>query len=205
MNIREKITAYAKYNLVEKWQFTFLEIPLTGDIFFMPEPSESLTIRLATYGDLPNIKNDIYPYLTSEEIRHDGQYFERIGDDDDDFVCFIAIVNEKIVHYFLIYKNAAKSPLVKIPFNKSLLKQGESYIGTAFTIPDARGMWIMPLSLSRALIYLRDAVKSDKAYVIVHKDTSGAEDFYKKLGFTVVDNAYKNNFYGSLIRIFTSN
>ena len=112
-----------------------------------------------------------------------------------DFLCFILEKDGSVVHYFLVYENALNSPLAKTPFRKSIIQKGESYLGTTFTSPDARGLWIAPISLSAILLYLRDTVKSKKTYVLVHKDTPGAVEFYKKLGFNVIENACKRNYF----------
>ena len=91
--------------------------------------------------------------------------------------------DKQILHYFLVFEDSLISPLVKTPFKKKLLDTKYSYLGTAFTIPEARGLWLVPSALTIILKYLRDTIGSKKAYVLVHKDTPGAVDFYLKMGF----------------------
>ena len=88
-------------------------------------------------------------------------------------------------------KADSKSPLIKTPFNKKLIHSNDSYLGGTFTIPKERGQWLTLYSLSTILLYLRDSVKAKKAYVLVHKNTPGAKDFYKKIGFSVINKIKK--------------
>ncbi len=178
----KKLFHYTKYNLIDKWGFIYLEKSLKDSVFTMPKSDESIIVRIAKKKDILKITSDIFPYLTQEEIDHDGKYINRIG--DNDFSCFIAEKDGIVVHYFLVYEKANKSPLIRTPFNNKLISDNDSYLGGAFTIPEARGMWIAPFTLSTILLYLRDSVKSKKVFVIVHKNTPGAEDFYKKIGFS---------------------
>ena len=171
----------------------YLEKSLDDSIFNIPNTDESLVVRVAEKKDIEKIKTNIFPYLTARDIDNDGRYFNRIG--DDDFTCFIAEKDGSVVHFFLVYENALNSPLTKTPFNKSIIQDAEAYLGNTFTIPEARGLWIAPISLSIILLYLRDTVKAKKAYVLVHKDTPGADAFYKKLGFNVIKNACNNRFF----------
>ena len=167
---------------------------MDDSIFNMPNTDNSMVVKLAEKKDIERIKTNIFPYLTAREIDNDGQYFDRIG--DDDFSCFIIENEGSIVHYFLVFENAINSPLAKTPLDKSIIQDGDSYLGTAFTIPEVRGLWITPISLSAILLYLRDTVKSKKAFVLVHKDTPGAAEFYKKLGFSMINYPCKKRIIG---------
>ena len=178
-----KVFWYVKYNLFDKWNFIYLEINLNDDIVSMPVVDPAVEIRKARREDLDDFRRDIFPMLTQAEA-NDVRYIERLG--DDDFSCFIAVKNEKIIHYFLVFENSLASPLVKTPFDKALMRPIYSYLGTAFVVPEARGLWLVPSSLSMILKYLRDGVGSKKAYVLVHNDTPGAIDFYLKMGFNIV-------------------
>ena len=192
MNFISKISSYIKYNLKDKWEFIYLEKLLDDSIFTLNSNDKELIIRIADNNDIIRIKNDIFPYLTEAEIKHDGKYINRIG--EGDLLCFIGEKNEILVHYFLVYKNAACSPLAKTPFNNALICHNDAYLGTAFTNPDLRGHSIVLISLSSILLYLRDTVKANRVYVLVHKDTLGAEDFYKRLGFNIVNNPVRKRY-----------
>ncbi len=187
----KKIIKYVKYNLIDKWNFIYLELNLDGSVFFIPNSQVELVLRIAVHKDVEKIKNDMYGQLTSIE-QNDKRYIERIG--DKDFFCFIAEKSGVVVHYFLVYADAINSPLKKTPFHSSKILESDAYLGSAFTAPSARGFWIVPLSLSAILVHLRDTLKRKRAYVIVHKDTPGAKEFYVKLGFKVVRNAAGNKF-----------
>jgi len=182
---KKKLINYVMYNLVDKWKFIYLELELNDYIFSLENTNDSLVVRVAERNDVDKIKEDIYPQLGPAE-ENDKKYIERIG--DDDFTCFIVEKDGCIIHYFLIFEKALNSPLAKTPFNMSLIKENDAYLGTAFTAPKARGLWVVPISLSAILKYLRDSAKCKKVYVLVHKDTPGAKDFYVKLGFDVVTN-----------------
>ena len=186
MFIINKLFHYVKYNLIDKWKFIYLEQNLDDSSFNMPEMDNSIVLRIALAGDIEKIQNEMYPYM-EEDQEYDKRYIDRIG--DDDFKCFIALNNNVIVQYFMVFPKTTESPLVKTPFNKKNIRDDYSYLGSTFTVPEARGMWVVPISLSVILKFLRDEQKQKKVYVLVHKDTPGGKEFYVGLDFTVVENA----------------
>ena len=99
------------------------------------------------------------------------------------------------MHYFLTYENASLSPLINTPFNKSFIKKGDAYLGSTFTIPSERGNWIVPSSISHIIDYYKNLNSVKKLFVLVHKETPGAIEFYESLGFNRVNNAAPKNFY----------
>jgi ribosomal protein L20 len=58
-----------------------------------------------------------------------------------------------------------------------------------------RSLWIVPHSINLILENLRTKGSIKRALVVVHKDTAGAENFYKRLGFSVIDNASPKNLF----------
>lgn len=187
MYFLKKIIHIAKYNFWDKWGFIYLERPLDDTILNIPKIDKTLLIRMAKKNDILKITSDIFPHLTQEEIDHDGKYIKNII--DSNFSCVIAEKDNIIVHYFLFYGKVYNSPLIKTPINKKLIHSNDSFLGGAFTIPCARGLWISQYSLSMILLHLRDSVKSKKVFAIVHKNTPGAEDFFKINGFNVIKDA----------------
>jgi hypothetical protein len=186
MFILNKLFHYAKYNLIDKWGFIYLEHDLDDSSFNMPEMDGSLVVRIAQVDDIEKIKNEMYPYM-KEDHEYDKKFVDRIG--DDDFRCFIALNDNVIVQYFMVYPRATESPLVKTPFNNKYIHDDCSYLGSTFTVPKARGMWVVPISLAVIIKFLRDEQKQKKVYVLVHKNTLGAKEFYVRLNFAVVENA----------------
>ncbi len=108
---------------------------------------------------------------------------------------FICLKNNSIVHYFLTYEDASLSPLINTPFNKSLIKKGDAYLGSTFTIPRERGNWIVPSSISYIIDYYKNLNSVKKLFVLVNKETPGAIEFYERLGFNRVNNAAPKNFF----------
>jgi ribosomal protein S18 acetylase RimI-like enzyme len=197
MNFLKKTINYFHSYFVDKWKYIYLEKSIDAKEIMLPKKDESLIIRIAQRNDISRIRADIYPYLTSSE-GNDWRYLERIG--DHDFTCFVAEKDKKIIHYFLVFDDALYSPLVKTPFYKNNIISGDAYLGTAFTVPDARGTWVVPYSLQFIFDYFKSKKIVSRALVIVHKDTPGAQEFYKFLGFNVVENASPAGLVDSFIK-----
>ena len=197
-----KLFKYIKYNLKSKWGFIYLERVLDDKMFSMKINEELFSIRIAKQRDIPKIKKDIYPLLPEDDKENDGRDIEQIGTSDNLF-CFIAEKEGKIIHYFLVYPSAVDSPLIKTPFSKMKIGDEASYLGSAFTIPEARGLWVVPASLSFIMQYLKNNIQAKKTYVLVHKDTLGAVEFYEKLGFCKVENAVSKGLLFKLSQLFS--
>ena len=117
--------------------------------------------------------------------------------------CFLAERRNKIVHYSLLFENARNSPIIQTPIIKSKINSSDAYLGTVFTIPEARGSMIMPHTVLSIFSYLYKNTNVQRILVIVHKSTLGAEGFYRRNGFDVMNkiqsksyiNFFRNNEY----------
>ena len=108
--------------------------------------------------------------------------------------CFLGIKNNIVIHYFLTYENPINSPLIRgAPFIKENLLEDDAYLGSTFTIPSERGSWIAPSSLSFIINYYKVYTNKNRLIVLVHKDTLGAVDYYKRFGFEIFLNAAPRN------------
>jgi len=183
--LKNHLLAYLKFNFKEKWEFTYFEISLEVEPYLLPPKINSLIFRVATPEDITKIQTDIYPLLTKNQ-ENDKRYILKIG--ENGIICFIAELNKKVVHYFLVFVKVHESPLMKTPFEKSKLLENDAYLGSAFTAPEVRGFWIMPNILLYILSYLRENTNASRALLLVHKNTPGAVGFYLRLGFNMVEN-----------------
>lgn len=186
-DLLKHIISYVRYNVKEKWEFVYLEWCLDGPEFSLPEIDKSLVVRIATRDDIPRIKRDIFPLLTSKE-QNDKNSFHEI--EKNGLKCFIAERDNKIVHYFLVHENARESGLMKTPFDKAKVLDRDAYLVSTFTSPNSRGLWIVPHTLLRIFEYLKNNTAVSRVLVLVHKDTLGAEAFYRRLGFSVIKEPY---------------
>lgn len=184
--ICEKLRAYLRYHFIEKWEFVYLEWNLECPAYSLPEMNRSLSIRVASKEDVPKIELDIYPILTPE-VENDKRLLARIG--EDGFKCFIAERGGRVVHYFLVCEKARESLLMRTPIDKTKILDQDAYLTSTFTSPDSRGLWIVPHTLLRIFEYLKKHSDASRVLVLVHKDTVGAEGFYRRLGFSVIDDA----------------
>ena len=185
------LSHYIRYNLVDKWRFIYFEIDLTLRPFSLPKKDESILIRRAETKDHTKIKNDLYPYMGHKQ-EFDKKFIDQIGEAGVN--CFIAEVDNKLIHYFMVFDSAIESPLVQTPFDKKMLTQDDAYLGNAFTIPSARGKWITPHVVLTIIKYLQNETDSTRALLLVHKDTPGAVGFFNRLGFKVIENAYPKTY-----------
>ena len=191
------LSEYIRYNLTEKWRFIFFEINLTSPPFSLPKKDESILIRRAETKDYTKIKNDLYPYMGHKQ-EFDKKYLDRIS--ENGINCFIAEVDNKLIHYFMVFDSAIESPLVQTPFDKQMLTQDDAYLGNAFTIPSARGKWITPHVVLTIIKYLQNETDSTRALLLVHKDTPGAVGFFNRLGFKVIENAYPKTYLSRFLK-----
>lgn len=194
--ILNKIILFLRNHLREKWRFTYFELELNNAVFDLPPIDDSLVLREATRGDIPRFEKDIYPHLSQGE-QNDHRYISEIG--NDEFICYIGEYNNRIVHYFLVYKSALNSPLTKTPLYRSQIKQGDAYLGSTFTVPEVRGLWIVPHSIASIIKSLQQIKTVKRVLVLVHHDTPGAIEFYKRMGFTEMKNAAPVSLVSSLI------
>ncbi len=201
MRIVKKVIAYVRYNLKEKWDFVYFGWRLDSPAFSLPEIDESLVVRIASREDMPKIESDIYPFLTVKE-GNDKRSFSRIG--ETGFKCFIVERDNKIVHYLFVYENARDSLLMKTPFYKDKVLENDAYLGSAFTSPDSRGLWILPHTLLKIFEYLKSYTNVSRVLFLVHKGTPGSVAFYRRLGFSVVDDACPSGPVKSLVENMVS-
>ena len=194
------VLAYARYNLKEKWRFVYLERCLSDPAFSLPEMDKSLIIRVTNREDIPKIEKDIYPLLSPNE-QNDKKSFSEIG--KNGLICFIAERDNKIVHYFLVHERARESGLMKTPFDKTKILDKDAYLVSTFTSPDSRGLWIVPHTLLKIFDHLKNNTAVSRVLVLVHKDTLGAEAFYRRLGFSVINYACPSGTIASMSRILS--
>jgi len=183
---------YIHHHLRDKWRFIYFELNLTEVNYSLPEMDESLVVKRAKHGDIKKIQDDMYPFMTTKQ-EFDKRYIEQIG--DDGFECFFAEKDGKVVHYFMVFNNALNSPLIQTPFDKKKILPNDAYLGSAFTTPEARGIWIVPHVLLSIISYFHDKENMQRALLLVHEDTPGAVGFFKRLGFSVINNASPKNLF----------
>ena len=183
--------SFLLYQLKEKWEFVYFEKLVEKDPYKLPKLDDSIIIRIAVKSDIDQIKNDIYPFLTEKE-GNDKRYFEKIG--TPNVQCFLAEKGSKLVHYSLLFENAKNSPIMQTPVISSKIKSTDAYMGTVFTIPEARGLRIMPHTVLKIFSYLNENTNVQRILVIVHKSTVGAERFYRRNGFNVMNKIQARNY-----------
>ena len=108
------LSEYIRYNLNDKWRFIFFEINLTMPPFSLPKKDESILIRRAKTKDYVKIKNDLYPHMGHKQ-EFDKKYFDQISETGVN--CFIAELDNKLIHYFMVFDSAMDSPLIQTPFD----------------------------------------------------------------------------------------
>ena len=177
------IKSYFLYQYKEKWEFTYFEKSVGLAPYKLPKLDDSTVIRIAVKNDITQIKTDIYPFLTAKQ-ENDKRYIEKIG--SSHVKCFIAKREKKLLHYSLLFENANNSPIIQTPIINTKIYSTDAYLGSVFTIPEARGSWILRYAILSIFSYLNENTNVKRILVIVHKDTPGAEGFYKRLGFNVM-------------------
>ena len=187
--LKDYLFYYIRYNLKDKWHFVFFELDLTDVSFSLPDMNISILVRRAKPEDIPKIKNDIYPYMQDDQ-EFDKRYIDRIG--EGNINCFIAEVDNKVVHYFIVFNEATDSPLMQTPFDKQKVTKKDAYMSSTFTIPEARGKWVVPYVILSIIDYFQKETNAIRALLFVDENTAGAVGFYSRLGFEVIDDAYPN-------------
>jgi len=182
-NFLSKIIPFLRTKLIEQWKFVYFEYAIDNDFTSLPLLDSAIHLRIAKQEDIKKIEEDIFPHISN--IENDKRYFYNIG--KPGFKCFLAEKDNKIVQYFHVYKNASNSPLTKTPYGPKIIKDGDAYLGSTFTVPDYRSLWIVPHSIKLILESLKKDTDVKRCLVIVHSDTVGAINFYKRLGFKEID------------------
>ena len=183
-----EISEYLSYHLNEKWEFVYFELSVHDFSFINPKVGSRIEVKKATQADIKKIEHDLYPHFTHKQD-FDKKYISQIGEHGVN--CFIASIDNQIVHYFMLFENALESPLMVTPFKESLAQRTDAYLGNAFTIPQTRGYWILPMVLSEIFSYLRTKKDIKRAILLVHTDTPSATDFFQRIGFKIMEGAAK--------------
>jgi len=184
--VLKQTVAYARYHTKEKWRFVYFELDLTSKPYSLPAMDDSMLVRRAKPEDLEKIKADLYPHM-GEKQEYDKQFIESIG--DNNFECFITEKDNELVSYLIVFKKANQSPLMKTPFKKQIIAESDACLGSAFTIPDARGMWIIPHVLLSVIDYLKKESSASRILLVMDVDTPGVIAFYRRLGCKPIKNA----------------
>ena len=182
----KKILYFFKYHLFDKYEFIYLSVRLNDFSFRFSEITSSLNIRIATRSDIIKIEKDIYPF-TGKREEYDKRFISKIG--DENIIVFLLEKNNKIIHYSLVFKNAIDSPLIKTPLKKHHFNKESAYLGSVFTVPDQRGVFILPSVLGFIVTYLSKNSKINRLMLLVHPKTTGASKFYQALGFKKISNS----------------
>ena len=78
---------------------------------------------------------------------------------------------------------------MQLPINKNLITANSAYLGSAFTSPDERGLWVLLFSTSKIISYLKENTDIKTALLVVHSKTKGATLTFDRLGFNIIKNA----------------
>ena len=195
--VLEQTVAYVRFHTKEKWRFVYFELDLTADPYYLPEICSSMTVRRAKPEDIEKIITDMYPYM-GEKQEYDKQFIERVGDSNHE--CFITEKDGKLVSYLIVFKKANQSPLMKTPFKKKMITESDACLGSAFTVPDARGMWIIPHVLLTIIDYLQKESSALRILLLMDVDTPGCVGFYKRLGCKLIENAAPKGLFSSIFQ-----
>lgn len=183
-----------KYQFLDKWKFIYFEIDIRNyKSMLLINDEKKINFRKADLDDLNNFKINVYPYLKGYG-NNDKKFLENPEAND----VFICEKNNKIIHYFLFFPDAKKSPIISTPINKKLLNN-YAYLGSAFTVPSERGTWIMAYSISYILKYLKEKTQINKVLLLIHPSTPGAKQFFERIGFNIIDDCAPNGLFTWLI------
>lgn len=175
-----KVFRYLRHHLIEKWKFIYFEIDIQNYSSKFPI-DKKLKILNAKNHHLDKIREDLYPYFTHKQ-EFDTRYINNIG--EDGINCFLAEKNGKFIHYFMVFSDAKKSPLINTPFKKNSITNEDVYLGNAYTVPHERGALVLPSTLDAIMRHLKENFKEKRRVILlVHQDTLGAEKFFSILGF----------------------
>ena len=191
-----KLRADISYNLNEKWGFIYFERDLTDNLNDLLHAPKELTVRRARLEDIEKIRSDMYPYFGKDQ-EYDKRYIENLG--EANFECFVAEKDLKLVNYRIVFKSAISSPLIKTPFDKKKVREKDAYLHSTFTVPSARGTWASLHTLPSVLSYLKKEVNARRALCLVHENAPGAVNFYRRCGFSVIEDPYPKRLWPRLL------
>ena len=179
-----------KNKIFDQWKYIYFELEIQKFKNYVDLKSNDIEFRLAKNSDLSNIKIDIFP-----QLRGYGENDKKYLLNPDLNTIFIGTYKQKIIHYFIVFKDPLNSPLIKTPLKRKYITENSVYLGSAFTLPEFRGKWITLNSISFILSYLKSSKKFEKVLLLVHKNTKGAIPFFKRLGFVKIENAVPANIF----------
>ena len=182
IDVGRRVLSLVKYKLIDQWKFVYFEIDIRKTEWLHED--KQLFFRIAGAEDVEKIVTDIYPNLNGYG-EGDGRYLEEPGDN----LVFLCEKNSAIVHYWIVFENALDSPLVQTPIREKFIGERSAYLGSAFTVGSERGLWIIVHSVSHIIRYLKEKTDKERALLLVHRDTPGAIEFYRRLGFGILPNA----------------
>lgn len=179
-----KIFKYLVSKLFIEPKFVYLSLDAENFTKFFNKNEEDSKVFLANLDHKGLIEEDLFPHFDEQQ-----DYFRQfLNFDREDVLCYLCQKNNKLVHYFLVFKNAKTSPLQRTRFKKNLDSYDQTaYLGNAFTIASERGGWIVLEVLSRIVKDLKDLHGITKFIVLIHPDTPGALKFYQRLGFKIIN------------------
>ena len=174
-----KSVRYVSHLLGEQSHFVYFVFSLD-----QPFPNFHLdnvgSVRLADSKDIARIQSELFPFITEDE-ENDKRYFKLLGQAGVN--CFLAEKEGILVHYTWLFWDARKSPLTDTPFSKTLIREGDAYVGPAFTSPLARGTWIYPHVLMNLLSFAKETAKQKRIILFVNGKNPSAINFFTRLGF----------------------
>ena len=138
------------------------------------------SVRIAEPEDSGRIQAELFPFITEEE-ENDKRYFKLLG--RPGVSCFIAEKEGILVHYTWLFWDARRSPLIDTPFSKALIREGDAYVGPAFTSSIARGTWIYPHVLVKVLSFAKETANRKRIILFVNGKNLSAINFFVRLGF----------------------
>jgi ribosomal protein S18 acetylase RimI-like enzyme len=176
--LARKIREYSAYHLDAKWSFVYLAYDLSQPFMRMPM-DPAVTVRTATTADRPRIDAELFPIMVGEQ-EYEKRYFGLLG--DPGVLCYLAERDGLLNHYSWVFLDAAASPIVDTPFDATLLRPGDVYIGPVFTSPAARG-FIYPQVLATIVRDLTTTPAAKRIVVLVQGRNAAAVSYYKRLRF----------------------
>ena len=180
----KKIYVLFRAKIIEQRRYTYLNLEIDDFDNSFHRHNDKLKIYLADISDKKKIEEDLFPHFDDQQ-----NYFKQfLTFDNQDILCYVASRDKKIVHYFLVFKNAKNSPLNRTRFKTKIDNYPDaSYLGNAFTISSERGGWIVLQVLSVIIKELKISYNIKNILVLIHPDTPGALRFYQRLGFKRVN------------------
>ena len=181
------------YHISDKWHFVYLEFSLDEKIFSF-SVKELLSVRVATAEDCERIRSDIFPFLKGA-LAYERRYLKLLG--EPKINCFVAEKEGKLVHYTWVFEDVLDSPIMKVPFDRKKLKEGDAYIGPIFTNPDVRGFIYLQVC-STILHYLKENDRARRVIVLVEGGNPSAVAFYRRFGFREISGAQRPSIFSQL-------